>query len=244
MNGAFRRNELVPSAMLPADVVLGPAWWYHHEGITFDEDFFFHPVRRVEDERKMERALYRRWGRFGLGENHQRDLPAVGAVHLAAGYLISEMLGCRVEYRQDAPPQVIAAGRDSLEVSADAAFDSAAFKRFVRLLGALRTKHGRVEGDVNWSGVLNIALDLRGQSLFMDMIDRPEEVSRCFAAVAEVLERFTQAVARATGTTSISVNRNVRHIRRPVFLHSECSHTMISVADYRRFLMPLDAAWS
>ena len=34
----------------------------------FDEDFFFHPAKRVEVERKMEQALYERWGRYGLGE--------------------------------------------------------------------------------------------------------------------------------------------------------------------------------
>ena len=93
--------------ILPVEIVLAPAWWYHHEGIAFDEDFFYHPVRRVEVERKMERVLYERWGRFGLGADRERDLPLVGAVHLAAGYLVSEMLGCRVDYLADAPPQVV-----------------------------------------------------------------------------------------------------------------------------------------
>ena len=49
---------------------------------------------------------------------------------------------------------------------------------------------------------------------------------------------------RPRRTSSISVNRNVRHFRQPVFLHSECSHTMISVKDYEEFLMPIDAEWS
>lgn len=47
-----------------------------------------------------------------------------------------------------------------------------------------------------------------------------------------------------TGTSSISVNRTVRHFPRPVFLHSECSDTMISAQDYERFLLPIDVAWS
>jgi hypothetical protein len=51
-------------------------------------------------------------------------------------------------------------------------------------------------------------------------------------------------MARATGTTSISVNRNVRHFAKPVFLHSECSHVMISTDLYERLLMPYDVAWS
>ena len=93
--------------MLPVDIVLGPDWWHAHAGICFDRDFFFHPARRVQDERKMERILYERWGRWGLGEDRERDIPLVGATHLAAGFMLSEMLGCNVEYRQDAPPQVL-----------------------------------------------------------------------------------------------------------------------------------------
>ncbi|NQU23275.1 MAG: hypothetical protein HQ567_18505 [Candidatus Nealsonbacteria bacterium] len=230
--------------MLPVDIVLAPDWWFHHEGITFDEDFFFHPARRVEVERQMERVLHDRFGRFGLGEDHDRDLPVVGAVHLAAGYLISEMLGCRVDYLEDAPPQVVPANCDSLAFDADAAFDTPAFKRLQRLVDSLKAKYGRVQGDVNFSGILNIAMDLRGQTFLMDMLDTPEEASQLIETIGQVIERFTQYIAEATGSTSISVNRNVRHVAAPVFLHSECSHTMISVADYERFLLPLDASWS
>jgi hypothetical protein len=49
---------------------------------------------------------------------------------------------------------------------------------------------------------------------------------------------------RETGTTSISVNRGVRHLSKPVLLHSQCSHTMISAEDYEEFLLPYDIAWS
>jgi len=240
----YCRNAQLQNEMLPVDIVLGPAWWYHHEGITFDGDFFFHPARRVEVERKMENALHERWGRFGLGQDHDQDLPMVGAVHLAAGYLVSEMLGCRVEYLEDAPPQVIPANLDALGISPDAALASPAFKRLDGLCEALKTRYGRLHGDVNFSGILNVALDLRGQTFLMDLFDTPDRAAEFLSGIAEVIERFTQYIGRATGTTSISVNRNVRHIPRPVFLHSECSHTMISVAAYEEFLMPYDVAWS
>jgi len=240
----FPRNEALQNAMLPVDIVLAPAWWHRHEGIAFDADFFYHPRQRVEVERRMEQALYERWGRFGLGADRDRDLPAVGAVHLAAGYLVSEMLGCRVEYLADAPPRVVPANLDALRIVPETAFASPAFKRFENLVEALKTTHGGACGDVNFSGVLNVALDLRGQAFLMDMLDAPQAAAEFAANVAAVIERFTQYVTGLSGSTSIGVNRNVRHIQRPVFLHSECSHTMISVADYERLLMPLDAAWS
>ena len=97
------RTLLAP--VLPVEIVLAPDWWQAQAGINFDQDFFSHPTRRVEAERKMEQVLYERWGRFGLGADRNRELPLVGATHLAAGFLLSEMLGCQVEYRADGPPR-------------------------------------------------------------------------------------------------------------------------------------------
>lgn len=232
------------SPILPADIVLAPAWWFHNEGITFDEDFFYHPARRVEAERKMEKALYERWGKYGLGRDKDKDLPVVGAVHLAAGYLLSEMLGCKVEYKQDAPPLVICAQQQDLTVSAGAAFESRAYRKFARLAASLKKKYGYLTGDVNWGGILNIALDLRSEALFVDMFDKPGDLNQFLGEIAAVIERFTESVQKQTGSTSISVNRNVRHLQPPVYLHSECSHTMISVTDYEKFLFQYDAQWT
>ncbi len=225
-------------------MVFHPSWWHKHAGINFDEDFFYNPARRVEDERKMERTLYERFGDCGLGENRDRALPVIGPVHNAAGYLLSEMIGCRVEYREDAPPQVIPAQRPDFELDVEAVFAGAAFNRLRDLIGAFTETHGYVVGDVNWSGILNLALDRRGQDIFLDMVDRPKEVHVFFDRIAEIIDRFAAHIEGLTGTTSISVNRTVRHIKPPVFLHSECALTMISTAHYESFILPYDVAWS
>ena len=240
----YLRNERLNAPMLPVDVVLHPSWWHRHAGITFDEDFFFHPARRVEAERQMEGVLYERWGRYGLGADRGRDLPQIGAGHLAAGYLISAMFGCGLKFFEDASPQVVPANMDRLDVSAEAPFASPAFRKYEGLLSALRSRFGYLTGDIGWGGVLNTALDLRGQQFLMDMIDVPDEAARFVAVVAAVIRRFVEHMAQATGSSSISVNRTVRHIPQPVYLHSECSNVMISTALYERFLLPIDAEWS
>ena len=240
----FPRNPFILSPPLPVEIVFHPSWWHRHGGFSFDPDFYYHPLRRVEAERRMEDLLYQRFGDLGLGKDRGRDLPVIGAVHNAAGFLLSEMLGCRVEYPDDAPPRVIPANREDLEIDVEGAFRSPAFLRLERLVDSLSARYGHVVGDVNWAGILNLALDLRGQAIFLDMVDRPGETKRFFGRIAEVMERFTDWIAGATGTTSISVNRTVRHIRQPVFLHSECALTMISAAHYREFLRPYDEAWS
>jgi hypothetical protein len=244
MNPPPYRNPDLQNEMLPVDVVLHPSWWHAQAGITFDEDFFYHLAKRVESERRMEQVLHERFGRHGLGADHDRDLPLIGAVHNAAGFLVSEMLGCEIRYQAGGAPEVVPAHREALAVDPDQAFRSAAMKRYEHLRDQLKTRHGRVLGDINWGGVLNLAMDLRGQEVFLDMVDDPGPTQAQFRKLADVLDRFTAGMQAETGTSSISVNRNVRHFRAPVFLHSECSHTMISVADYEEFLMPIDVEWS
>jgi hypothetical protein len=57
----------------------------------------------------MESVLYDRFGKQGLGADRGRDLPVIGPVHNAAGYLLSEMLGCEIRYHADSAPDVLPA---------------------------------------------------------------------------------------------------------------------------------------
>jgi hypothetical protein len=230
---------------LPVEVVFSPQWWNKQTGLTFDRDFFFHPARRVEDERKMENHLYEKWGQYGPGGDRNRDKPEVGAVHLASGYLLSEMLGCRIEYREAAPPAVVCFNADSPDPRpVKEAFESDAFKAFDQMREKLKTRYGYISGDVNWSGILNLAIDLRGQDIFLDMLTEKEACVRFFSALAEMIEKFTGGLQEGSRSTSVSVNRNVLNIDEPVLLHSECSLTMISEEMYREYLLPYDIRWS
>lgn len=241
---SFNQNPYLGDAFLPVDIVLAPEWWNKNENITFDRDFFFHPFKRVEEEQKMEKILYDRWGKFGLGQHKDESRPEIGAVHLAAGFLLSEMLGCQVDYSEAHPPRVLPAQQEEVRINIDEAFSSEAFQRVKDLTDSLKRKYGYLSGDINWSGILNIAMDLRGENIFHDMMTSPEEVKVYFTEIGKVIEKFTTFLQAETGSTSISVNRGVRHLQNPVILHSQCSHTMISMEDYENFLLPFDQEWS
>lgn len=230
--------------LLPVEIVLSPEWWNKNAGITFDRDFFFHPLKRVESEQKMEQVLYEKWGKYGLGEERNHVRPEIGAVHLAAGFMLSGMMGCELRYTESHPPQVIPAQRDELSISVDDAFRSDDFKAFLQLTEKLKQKYGYLTGDVNWGGILNLAIDLRGEGLFTDLLMYPDRVSDYFRTISRIIERFVAGIQSETGTSSISVNRNVKHFNQPVFLHSECSHTMISTTDYEEILLKFDVEWS
>lgn len=240
----YTQNPAFSNEMLPVEIVFHPSWWHKHCGIDFDEDFFYHPLKRVEAERRMEKELYERFGQYGLGSDHDKDLPQIGAVHNAAGYLLSEMLGCEIRFLPDAAPQVIPAQREDLSIDVEGAFTGPAFKRLLSLMSKLKSRYGYLTGDVNWGGILNLAMDLRGQDILMDLCLQPEESKQYFRKIADFIERFFCFIQKETGSNSISVNRNVINIKPAVYLHSECSHTMISEEQYEEFLLDFDVEWS
>jgi hypothetical protein len=240
----YLKNPYLKEQILPVEVVFHPSWWYKHTGITFDQDFFYDPLKRVESENKMEKELYNRFGMFGLGRDRNKNLPVIGAVHNAAGYLISEMLGCKVNYIEDSAPQVFPANHEELKIYIDDIFKTPVFKKLNHLSDKLKSKYGYLCGDINWGGILNSALDLQTEKVFIDFFEKPEETRNYFKNISRIIEKFTNYIRKDTGTTSVSVNRIVHHFDKPVFLHSECSHTMISAEDYENFLLPFDIDWS
>ena len=230
---------------IPVEVVFAPDWWYKHTGITFDRDFFFHPKRRVEDEQKMEKELYARWGRHGLGAHHDQPRPEIGAVHLACGYILADMMGCEVLYREADSPVVVCAHFDDMgQDFYEKAFRSKTYADFVSMVERLEQQFGYVTGNVNFAGILNIAIDLVGQDIFLEMYDNPEACKALFDNIYRAINRFTGYIESKTGTTSTSVNRSVRHQKDPIFLHSLCPLTMLSEDLYEEFLFPFDKKFS
>lgn len=164
---------------LPVEIIFNPRWWNKNCNITFDRDFFFNPVRRVNDERKMRTYLYERFGDIGLGEKSSGEKPVIGPVHLAAGFIVSQLLGCEIRYNESDPPDVIAANMTDQEImrlEAPDIYKVEPIRELINMMNELEDRYGYIEGDVDWSGVQNIALDLRGQQLFIDYFENHELV--------------------------------------------------------------------
>jgi hypothetical protein len=225
---------------LPVDVVFHPSWWYHNYGLTFTEDFFFDPETRVESERRMRQALYERFGDLGLGEKDASPRPVVGPVHLAAGFMMSALLGCEVLFFPDASPEVLPANLTDEQVMAlevPDIYTTSPMRELIAMMDALEEQYGYLEGDINWSGVQNVALDLRGQQLLLNYYDNPALVRHLFDVIARTLLEVMTYIRARTKTTSYAVNRIVGSVDPSINLHSNCSITMISAPMYEEYLL-------
>jgi hypothetical protein len=246
---AFLRSTWViamsiePRAFLPVEIVFHPSWWHRHYGLSFEEGFFFDAERRVAAERRMRAGLYERFGDLGLGDPDLAARPVIGPVHLAAGFLPSAVLGCEIGYSPAASPEVLPRNLSDAEVLALEVPDLArnpAFGKLIALMDELEARHGSLEGDVNWEGVQNVALSLRGQQLFLDYYERPDLARRLLDVVAHTLEAMAVYVRRRTGSSSLAVNRIVGAVDPRISLHSNCTVAMVSAATYEEFLLPHD----
>ncbi|UCD38080.1 MAG: hypothetical protein JSW54_00930 [Fidelibacterota bacterium] len=230
-----------PQELLPVEIVFHPNWWHRNYGICFEKDYFFDPDTSIASTQRMRRALVERFPELGLDDDEAR--PMIGGTLLAAGFIISEILGCEVEYYKGASPEVITAKlteRQIEELGNLSIFDTAVMQDFSRLITTFKKRFGYVEGDINWEGVQNVALNLRGTQLFIDYFQNPDVAYMLLETVTRVIIQFLDFMASETDSLSVSVNRIVSRVNPKMALHSHCTLTMISEDHYRQFLLKQD----
>lgn len=235
--------SVVSERKLPVDVIFHPSWWYGNYGIEFSKDFFTDPEVRVKTEQKMDHLLYNRLKDLGFEQDGSASRPIVGPIHLAAGYVISELLGCEVKFNANASPDVIVGNLSDDDIMAlrVPCFENVEPTRtLIEMMNTLEEKYGFIEGDFNWSGILNIALDLRGQQLFLDFFEQPDLVRHLFDVIFETIVGFVKYMLSRTGTSSLSVNPSVKNFSPQINLHSNCSVVMISPQQYEELLLPYE----
>ncbi len=231
---------IASKSFLPVEVVFHPSWWHRHYGITFREDFFFDACKRVACEQAMRAALYARFGDLGLGERNAAPRPVIGPVNIAAGWLPSGVLGCEIRFYDRASPEVIPANLSDEQVMALEAPDletNMLFSKTIHMMDALEAQYGYLEGDLNWEGLQNVALNLRGSQLFVDYYENPALARHLLDVVAATLKKITTYVRKRTRSTSIAVNRIVGAVDPRISLHPNCSVQMISPKMYHEFLL-------
>jgi hypothetical protein len=223
---------------IPVEVIFNPNWWFQNYGISFDESFYLDREKRIANDVAMRRALYER---FGFGEAHPRPRPIIGSQHIAGGFVLPGLLGVEIRFsqREAAWPVPINLPRDRIMALRVPDIRTAwPMNRLVADMDALERQFGSVVADVNTAGVFNTALELRGQQLFMDLLDDVELVEHLFAVVAETEMAVAEYFRTRTGTTSVAVNRSIVNVDAKIFIEGNCSVQMISPALYQQRLLP------
>ena len=226
------------------DICFHPGWWNKNAGIDFSQPFWDNPDVRMEADVHMRHELFSKFGKYGLGEENPGIRPIFGSDLTACGYLFSEMLGCKIQYFANSSPRV-----DSADLDDEACwklekpdFDTnEVWQRAQAQLEDLQRRFGYVESHINLMGVQNIALDLRGQQIFMDYYEDEELADHVLSVACDTLLEAGRRLRKYTNKLSGGVTNIVNLVCPEVFLTSNCSVEMVAQSIYEDFLLKYDA---
>jgi hypothetical protein len=229
-----------PTETVRFEAVFAPNWWLRHYGIPFDESFYFDPRVRIANDLRMRKALYQR---FGIGDAHPVERPIIGSMLVAGGFVIPALLGVEVRFSPNQAPWPVArhlAACDVMALRPPEIRTTWPMNVFIPQMDTLEKEAGRVVGDFNTDGILNTALQLRGEQLFTDMLENPELSDHLFGVITETQVRVAEYMRGRAGTCSVAVNRSILHVDPRIYLHGNCALQMVSPVLFRKRLLPYE----
>lgn len=225
---------------VPVEVIFHPNWWFRQYGLRFEQEFYLDRETRIQNDLFMRRALYER---FGFGEPNPRPRPIIGSMHVAGGFVMPALFGVPIRFSSgEAPlPSACDLPRESILALRLPNWRSIwPMSSLIADMDALEAEYGAVVGDFDTDGLLNTALLLRGQQLFVDFYEDPDLVHHLFAVLTETFIQIAAYLRLRTGSAAIATNRSILNVDPAIYLHSNCPVQMISPAVYEKFLLPYE----
>jgi uroporphyrinogen-III decarboxylase len=84
-------------------------------------------------------------------------------------------------------------------------FNSWPMNEWIKQVDYLKGKYGRVVGDINTTGVQNLALKIRGDQLYIDYFENPDLSHHLLRICTECMKQLFEFNYKATGTGSVDV---------------------------------------
>lgn len=211
-----------------------PKWYHDAIGVSFDQRWHTDPAYRKNTVAAMRKKLARRFPGTAIGRIDQPEEPLDLLTGTYGVCSVAGMYGVPIRYDRDRWPvcehYVLSPEEiDRLEpVNLDA---NPFFDNLLDQVDWIAGDQGRVEGYINWQGVLNNAWRLRGEALFTDFFDAPQRCHRLFDSVCTTMIEAARRLHERQRRSGVEIG---------FMTVSNCLVNMVSPAQYREFLLPLD----
>jgi len=221
---------------IPLGVGFYPDWWYKQYGISFDRKYYFDPETRIEARMAMDKALHERFGDVGLGDPNPKPKPIItaGMVTLPA------IFGCEIVYQDDAIPWAVPLNLSEDEVmklEVPDLFSSWPMTEWIKQIEYLKKKYGKVIGDINTTGIQNLALKIRGEEIYIDYFENPDLCHHLLRICTECVKQLFAFNYKATGTGAVDVTPMADS---KIAVIPNCTEEQISNNIYETFLLQYD----
>ena len=231
---ATRRHGVGDEPFLRPEVGFTPAWYRQYLDIDFGEPFHTDPAYRRDAVVAMHELLQGRFPDTTIGRVQLMQEPldlltgTYGACSVAAIYGIPIVYAadnwpnCEHQYLSD--EQIDQLEPPDLSCNAH-------FQQILEQVDWIVASEGSVVGYINWQGVLNNAQRLRGQQLFLDMLQAPERAKHLFGCVCQTMIDAASLLHARQRETGFEVS---------FFTISNCLVNMVSPKLYQELLLPWD----
>jgi hypothetical protein len=233
---ATRRRAQGDESFLRPEIGFTPNWYRAALGIDFGEQWHTDPAYRRDTIHAMRAELRRRFSGSGtsIGGIDRPDGPLdlLTGTHGCAP--VAAMYGIPIVYAQDNWPNCEHQYLTDEQADGLAPPELGANAFFVELMAQsdwIAAREGRIEGFINWQGVLNNAYRLRGEKLFYDMIDSPQRCLHLFDCICTTMIEAGKRLQERQLESGVELG---------FFTVSNCLVNMVSPELYRDMLLPFD----
>jgi hypothetical protein len=240
------RNHIpisAPAQREPADgtesdlrVSLGfePAWFYRRCGIDFSERWHKDPYYRYQTLKTMKTELVKAFPSVSYWNPlYEEDLATLSGCY--GIYVIPRVFGLSLLYGMDRWPVLDPEkklSREEIEkFNVEKLLEGPFVEELFYQMDILESEWGKIHGYLNWQGILNNAFHIRGQEIFLDMVEQPDWVNDFFTTICEVMIELATRVQERQRNSGFYIDQ---------FSVSNCVVNMISPEMYREFVFPHD----
>jgi hypothetical protein len=228
---ATRRPAEGAEPAVRPEVGFTPRWFRQHLEVDFGRLWHTDAAYRRETVRSMRSLLKQRFPGTGIG-GVERPMDLLTGTYGAC--VVAAIYGTPIRYFEDNWPdcehQYLT--DDEIDRLEPPNLDhNPFFQELMAQVDWIAESEGRVEGYINWQGVLNNAHRLRGEQLFLDMKTRADQARRLFECVCETMIEAARRLHERQRQTGVDVS---------FFTASNCLVNMISPEQYGDLLLPFD----
>jgi len=231
---ATRQPATGDEPFLRPEIGFTPNWFRAATGIDFGTKWHCEPEYRRQMLPAMHSEIKRRFPGTSIGgiDNPEKSPDLLtgtyGCVSVAAIY------GIPILYAEDNWPNC-----KHLYLSDDKTDNleppdlerNPFFEGLMAQVDWIASNEGRVEGFINFQGVLNNAYRLRGEKIFYDMVDSPQRCRHIFDCICTTMIDSAKMLYKRQLQSGVKTD---------FFTVSNCMVNMVSPEQYRDMLLPFD----
>ena len=213
-----------------------PDWFHKHYGISFGKEYYFDPEVRIQARMEMEKSLHERFGDVGLGNPDPEPKPLItfGMV------MLPSIFGCEIVYKDAALPWAMPlnlSDDDIMKLEVPDIFNTYPMTEMIKQIEYLKGKYGTVVGDINTTGVQNLALKLRGDRLYFDFYEKPELCRHLMQVCTDSIIQLFKFNHETTGTGAVDVTPMCDP---KLYVFPNCTAEQISLKAYESHVLEYD----